>query len=168
MKTRRVDGVSTRRDAESAQVRPRRQSLATFDDRRPQVRDELQEFRRSLLSSLRLAVHGPITDDGHDESRERKEELDVPREPPSRLPREQFLCFLRIVADFCFGYRVLRLLRRELGQRRAQCSRGAPRGWEERRGLNGGERGQEAARHRFGALQTQHGRLAAGESHSAG
>ena len=51
---------------------------------------------------------------------------------------------------------------------RAQCSRGAPRGWEERRGLDGGERGQEAARHRFGALQAQHGRLAAGESHSAG
>ena len=69
METIHEDGVSTRRDAESAQVRPRGQSLATLDDRRPQVRDELEQLRRSLLSSLKFAVHGSVTYNAHDKAR---------------------------------------------------------------------------------------------------
>ena len=77
-----------------------------------------------------------------------KKKLHVPRQPPSRLPREQFLCLVRIIADFGFGDGVLRLLRRELRERRAQCSRGAPRGWEERRGLPSSSRRAREPRRR--------------------
>ena len=78
-----------------------------------------------------------------------KEELDVPREPPSRLPRQELLGLVGIISDLGLGDGVLRLLlSRELGDGGAEFCCVVTVRREERRAARGDERIKEAARHR--------------------